>query len=808
MNRIVRTLFVGFGSFFAVAGAFAGTVTLSKSDASGVYALLEPDVWQGEQNGFPDPAADYYVGDGKEIHTKPDSDMVFSGRSLILGDADANHYATFAFRANGGDRVLTFSGEGGLVLGRGAIDNWNGCCTAIKGNVSVASTDARQFFVYSGSEPNADSQAGVNCQFEGSLSSGANAKLLFCSTKDAKNVLKASYRLLCDASRYLGRIAVAQSSQGVPSSRKRVTLELGDIDFAGTLEMATRTTLEPCKLGGVARLCNLELKSGSALSLRWDSGSRQWAGLQVDGSLSLVPPVEVRPSRFNAAYGDGGFSVPLLKAPQGAELNAADFVFVAAQESDVDDFISPAVTLEVAKDEDGRDVLWAKSLPVLRSSGDDGKAADGTTTCSFCHDPNSPASNWPDGNAADPAYDYFSAYSIRTPHNDTLSHAVFPGHSLTLKPSSADKTFAIRCFNVTVDDFRVDVSSRNVEFDNSIGGDKTTNSAFASYGTVSVKGKLKIRSVSSGSKRLYLYPTHKCLIRIDSDISGNGNIEARMTGNTANTYCSAELAGDNSRWSGRLIASKKPSDSLSYSRIVFREAKNLGGPMPSFTHNALELGGGTGRLRPLQSVTIDEPTRGIYVSGDNCRFEVNDGIVFGVRQRICYSGCLTKTGAGTLALGGGKPLFTSSASSVPVEGKNRLAIEEGSLMPLSGEAFDGLALSFAQDTGIKLAVPKSVDDGAGRWGMALTNEYSSISLPEGGVQVSFADGEEPPGRRFSVPVCTVRGDMAASVRGKLVLASRNFFPGLVSEVSERNNGDGTVTFSVDTFRSGLIMCIR
>jgi hypothetical protein len=127
---------------------------------------------------------------------------------------------------------------------------------------------------------------------------------------------------------------------------------------------------------------------------------------------------------------------------------------------------------------------------VLRASGDDGKAADGTVTSSFCYDPNSPASNWPDGKAADAAHDYFSAHSIRTPHNDTLSHAVFPGHSLTLKPSSEDETFTLRCFNVTVGDFRVDVSSKNVAFDNSIGGDRTTNSAFASYGTGEAEGLL------------------------------------------------------------------------------------------------------------------------------------------------------------------------------------------------------------------------------------------------------------------------------------------------------------------------------
>ena len=782
-------------SFGALAADAIATATLKASDTGSNSALLNASAWEGGTEKFPDPKVDYFVGKDKTLRSKPDQDIVFGGRSLIIGDSANNRYATFALRTSG-DRILQFTGEGGLELGRGGIENYHPYCTVISGKVSVTSTSARPFIFYSGGNPKGERL--VNCQLEGELVSDENAKLFFYSAANVGDVTLAYYRLLCDASGYKGLFEVKQASKGESTSLNRVTVEFGECNFGGTIKMNKRTTIEPYVLGSTVKVQNLEFKAGSALSLRWDAASQKGAGLAVEGSLSVESPVEVRPSRHNGEYGDGGFSVALLKAPVGVELNADDFVFIASQTSDVDEFVSPVVRLEVLKDADGRDVLWAKSRPIKRSSADDASGK----TCSLCYNSSVPLSNWPDGEVAKPEYDYVSSHTILS-LGSSAAESVFPGNSLTFK-SAKDKSLALRCPVVVIPDLRIDLSSGAFIFENWGGGDKTTNSFASVYGTVAVKGKLNVIS-GTGNSKLIVYSGNKGLIRIDSDIFGNGNIEVKVDKNS--TLCYMELAGDNSKWKGRLIASQGSPNVEPHASILFREAKSLGGAMSSFTRNAIDLGD-SGILRPLQSVAISEPTRGIRVGGNNCRFAVNEGITFTVAQRISYSGKLTKTGAGTLALGGGRPLFADNETTSPTEGKNLLHIAEGALTPLSSEAFERIAVSFAEGTRIVLAVPDSYEEGVGRYGMALTNEFSSITLPADGLPEALAEGVEPPSSSFVIPICTVRFADAAALRDGLVLESRNPFPWYVSEIRERDNSDGTVTFELATSHTGFIISVR
>ena len=92
--------------------------------------------------------------------------------------------------------------------------------------------------------------------------------------------------------------------------------------------------------------------------------------------------------------------------------------------------------------------------------------------------------------------------------------------------------------------------------------------------------------------------------------------------------------------------------------------------------------------------------------------------------------------------------------------------------------------------------------------MALTNEYSSIVLPENGIPVSLASDVQPPSRKFDIPICTVKTSDADTVRGKFILASRNPFKWYVSEIAERDNDDGTVTFLLSTQYSWFAITIR
>ena len=782
--------------------ANAVTATLKRNDKSPDFALFDASAWEGGTEIFPDPSVDYYTKN-YTILTKCQKCFTFNGRSLIVGDCNSNTNGTLALRTSDsvGDQRLLFTGDGGLVLSRGAIDNYNTYCTVVSGKVSIASVASRPFNVYAPSGPKSQSELKANCQFEGILQSEESAVLFFYSgAKASSDIAKSCYRILSDTTKYLGKICVAQEPTGTSKDNDRVTLELGKSYFPGSLKMMHHTTLEAYCLGASVKIKNLELNKNSALSMRWDASLQQGSGFEVENELLIEAPVEIRPSRFNASYDDAGFRIPLLKAPLGVKLKEEDFVFIGSRDKAYDEFLSPVVNLEISVGEDGRYVLWARSRPIKRAL-----AGDDTTTGSLCFDPAAPDNNWPNGEIANSECDYVSAYSLRS-LGSKVATCVFGGNSLTFKPVSDNVKLALRCPVVEVADLRIDLSSKSFAFDNYSGGDTTTNT-FATRGTMAVKGKLRLLSDADKNNELFVYPANKGYIRIDSDISGDGNIEAQITGSESKSECYTELAGDNSRWIGQLKLTKKPSDSDSYSCVLFRDAENLGGPLSAFFFKALHLGS-TGRLRPLQSVTLDEPTRGMYVAGAYCRVEVDEGVDFVFKQRITYEGNLTKTGGGTFALGGDRPWFNGSETLPPAEGQNLLTIAEGAFTPLSSDAFDGVSVSFAEGTKIVLGIPEDFNEGVGKWGMALTNEYSSIVLPENGIPVSLAMGTEPPGRRFDVPICTVKMSDAEMIRGKFILASRNPFKWYVSEIAERDNGDGTVTFLLSTCYSWFVITIR
>jgi hypothetical protein len=139
-------IFCGVAAALCVSqSVWAVTATLKSSDSGSNSALLNASAWEGGSDTFPDSTIDYYVGADRIVRTKSDQDITFSGRSLTIGNSMNNAYATLALRTGNdyGDRVLQFTGEEGLILSRGALENWNSCCTVVSGKVSVTSISTR-----------------------------------------------------------------------------------------------------------------------------------------------------------------------------------------------------------------------------------------------------------------------------------------------------------------------------------------------------------------------------------------------------------------------------------------------------------------------------------------------------------------------------------------------------------------------------------------------------------------------------------------------------------------------------------------
>lgn len=739
------------------------------------FALTDATCWD-EQSGFPDAATDY-CDFGNSVQLKIGSSAVtFPGRALKIGQASGvRPYVALT----GGSRS-EFTGSGGLVFGGCDIDCWSTSCDVFAGKVQVAATKQNPVRIVAVNQTASDAVA--NVQFEDGTFSGEAGACCHAYIKDAEWTSGASsrmmVRILSDTSAYLGCFKVsAYKNEAMPSTEKCAVLQLGRFPFGGTVELSKGSMLEAHYADSTVDIARLEAKEGASLVFLWNTDSGTGATYRVRSGLTVQAPVLVRPSSRNKYDKTKGFRHALLKAPSGVKLNSSDWVFAKRD--------LPNVELVVADDDDGLSTLWAVARPVVSMKADDQSGKTG----SFAYDSGAPTNNWEDGAYPTDGFDYWNpGYKVRPPSGKTLE-VEFGGHSLSLRAAYPQKPLVheLRCKKITVDDLWVDPSWGDIVFDNYAG--------VAS----SVAGKMHISPKTEGyGLRIYAYNSNETVL--ESDITGDGAIILQQLNTTKGALT---LTGENANWRGRLVV--EASQNSGTADVCFYEGANMGGPLSSFAFNAIDLGK-SGRLVSLgEEAALDEPTRGVYVRDGGSVF-VDTGRALTLCERVTYDGALRKQGGGLLRLGGSAPLFTSSHVGTPVTEKNVLRIDGGSLMPLSSEAFEGLSVRFAAGTRIVLRHPDDAGVSVARYGMALTNELSSIDIADAHLPVSFAETASK--RSGLSAICTVRSDMAPPLRGKFKLIPFSTFGDRFSaQVVEQENDDGTVTFAVK-FSKGLVLLLK
>ena len=799
MNKTLLTL-------VTLAGAISASATESCLTKTG-DGLTDATVWT-IQDDFPSPDIDYVNKGSYTLQTSGSSDTTFLGHSLTIGDVATRTRSTLGMRSGSGNRRLEFPGEGGLILSAANLDCWHTYCNTIVGNVTVTSTEEWPVYLFAANQR--DAKASASIIFDAGTFSGAETACChsYIKQQPKSNGYSTEMRLqlLSDTSAYYGRFKVsAFREEQEPVTNKYSVLQLGRYPFGGTVDLRRKSALEAVYADSVVEIAHLAATNKSVLTFLWDGANNTGATYRVTGSLSVNAPIEVRPSKRNNYVANAGFRLALLKAPAGTTLNPDDWTWVNApllQEPTVEKDL-PNVELLVADDVDGLSTLWVQARPVITMTASD--SGSGTKSGSFVYDSAAPTNNWSNGAYPTDDFDYLSVgYAIRPPSGSTVERT-FAGHSLTLR----NCTLALRCKRVTVADLRADLnlSTGNVSFDNYGGG--TQDYPFASGGTMYVAGNLYV-SKSSKSYVLNLVLQRGRQIAIESDVSGDGDIAARLANSEQPLEGYAMFSGDNTGWSGRLTLNaidavlKDPTYAAKV-EVRFAEGCNLGGPMKEFTFNATDITR-VGRLVPTGAqTTLDEPTRGI-LARHGAQFVVSNDVCFTVKERITYSGTLSKTGTGRLRLGGGRPLFTEKALETPLAGTNVLAVCEGSLTPASSEAFKGVAVSFASGTSIVLDHPDDAEESAARYGMDLTDDLSSLSIADATLPVSFAATEST--KCGFAAICTVKSADAAALRGKFVFA--NAYPygdNRCAQLVEIANGDGTVTFGAKLNR-GLMLLVR
>ena len=824
MRNTIRTIVVGM-AFLSLAAFASGYVP---SNVAWLKANndnpLNPTTWPGAGKWQIDGASapldtdisttqDYGVKNKVQFRAKIGT-AVFAGKSLTIGALDNSSSGGLVFRTSNGCDT-TFDNEG-LFLRNGWMQSWNSGTQIVRGKVTVLSPDTNPVtiaFTTKGGElvfrcpVESDAGMGLYLHSLTQSSTSMNQTNFVCRFLD--NALANYHGLIeCGPVYYGGRNNVSWYTKDDYNSGLKppyhVTFQSDSGTMPGSLKLfpnaiiAGETSTTDFSVGSLSSV-SLNGFGTNFLSVALAADGSRCSIFRVTGTLNLQSPMAVRLSPdivldyFMATNAAAAMRLPILKAPANLTLDPAKFFM---ERNDAFPYL-PNYELEVASDSaDGLSTLWLVRRPVVWS-----KSADSSSSSSFTRN------NWSDGVTAGPEKDYLALHNMRTIAIDSTAVQEFPGHSLTIPNeslyltlnSSATRINDLRVFGCIIDNLNRGRAEYN----------------FMAGAIKSWKLEGRIRLARDGTLYLRCYPSNG--FRVDSELSGGGAIEIHnqsQSGNNNPLRAYVGLFGINTNFHGTVLVKNKatttPAARVS-PNLAIRDARNLGGPLSNWTYNALTLQNCCG-LHPLETLTLDDETRGIYLSGTYAFFTVTNDVVFTCKERITYSGTLIKDGKGELALGGPEPHFNAAGTAAPTANKNVLDVWEGTLRPVSATAFQGLAVVITNAAAtLAMDVPASNEDGdIGQYGMLDTAWDAPLTVPATGLTVQLRDpnGVLESKKLCYVPVCTVNATAKAALEGKLSFGKSPSSRHAVTSAGWTENPDGSFTFAATLQRSGFIVLFR
>jgi len=302
---------------------------------------------------------------------------------------------------------------------------------------------------------------------------------------------------------------------------------------------------------------------------------------------------------------------------------------------------------------------------------------------------------------------------------------------------------------------------------------------------------------------LYIRVYQSCWLYLRSTLSGTGTI--RFSGTTTSTvakpYGTVEISGTNTAYGGRIwintpisAASGSKPATPDYAngyvtRCYISDGRNFGGPFTadSNSYKAIQVDNFS-RVVCRNSVTLDEPTRGLFISLA-AQFSVPAEATLTLNNPVTYNGELIKTGAGVLALGGTALFTDGDPASEPQATSNVVSVTAGSLKPLAAAATDGLDIRFSGEAGLVLPTTSET----GLYGVR-TGSAVSASTETGKIPTTFdTTGLDVEAPVFTFRLVTAADAETAAARAALLSLPRRVASHAFVSTSVAENEDGTYT---------------
>lgn len=724
-----------------------------------------------ESNAIPDDQHDYLLGSKSKTTDKNDYNMrfgssgdgaTFTGRSLQIGEVGGRSILLI----DAINTALTFPHDG-LILANGTLTSWynNTAPIIIGGTVTVIAPASKPFTIQA-------AKPTTTVTLTDKLVGASGTKI---NLTNGANLLQFVFGF--DASEFFGEIEYVPGE-----TQPRATI--ASTDFAGKVTApGVAFTLNK---DASATFANMSLSGNTTLTVANDGsigGTRQCGKLTVTNEFSLTDrmTVTLSPSCNTWKQGTDGHTVfpSFLTVPVGSDVDLDSFVCTQASNAGV---FYPTFEINVATNE----TAGTKSFSVVRRS-----YYQVEVSSTYGYDPNDSTRFVWTGNY-DAEGDYFSKMSDgRTFESPSAANLTFGGRSFTVA-SDPGQTHALRVRtpDITFDDLRMG------------SGAQIYSSGVYGGGSVYVlRGGLMLFKTPREAETRTTTEFHVgggwLSMEVASTITGSG--DAALLGGEKGTHVTRTLlfSGDNSAWTGGMLLAPA-SENAAIFGITRKEA--LGGALPEFRYDALTFGEHA-ILRPwADGIVLDDRTRGVYVNATRAVVDVPEGMTFGIDENVAFNGTLAKTGAGTLQLGGTGRI----ASEAEDPRDSVLSVEAGAVQPLTTDCLAGIPLAFS-NTGC-LGFSPAADPSEGVETLGLVDPV----LVDGALltaKVLLSEETLPGPGGVAVPICTMTTSAKAdAIRNRIKLLKP--WKGFKATLSEKANGDGSVTFIANVIRSGFFVIVK
>ena len=763
----------------------AEPIPLTASDDSSKSSFT---TWNVSGGGTNAPSAENdYVAEGYTIRTPTSgSSNEFAGNSIRFGNAASSRVGALAF-CSANNAVVSFANEGAILQYGRFCPYVRSRTYTLGGTIAVASP------------------LGVPYLLEWATTGNTNN--IFHVTATIKGESDTELAIVSESDNSSGKVVLNPGSDTSFAG----TLTIGSIaDHSGAYRKANATKPVLCEYQGSKTWPGtIRLKGGSTLNAQW--GSTKWtigslaldanstlltkiastdtSTITLTNSLTTAYPVylttpDARTSTANTLKSTrwSVLTLPTDKGDLGDHLD--DFV-LATQPSLFPDSL-PAVYLDVSTNAAGTtaslDLVQRQLVRLLEDNTLTAWRATGFETA--CTN----AASWSDGAVPHGDADYVvdtTGFRLCFPPTELLTDStyVFPGSSITLGNSNGGQIDLYSAADT------VDVGVLRMLHNARFWPMCHVNGSH----TVTVNGTA-IHLLATGNKQSYIRIYGDRLYVVNAPLTGAGRLTIFNNSATSASQCGTIVfTAANTNFTGRIRLSASAKDGVySPNTLLVTDGRQLGGPLDSFTYDALDLKFGS-ILAATNDVTLATANRGLFIDGSGV-VDVADGATLVIGNTVTFAdgATLDKTGAGTLALGGGMALQGASAS---------LAVRAGCVEALCTNALDGVSTTFAD--GAYLLVDAEAQGDLGTYGAVdLSDNPFGGSLPvalrlpapdENGI---YAIG--------GIAVATVAD--AATARS-LALSARKVRSHSV-DFSVRENADGTATILARVYHPGFVLVVR